>query len=80
MNDYPPIPPDDLQRHITLAQPDKDQDLPHIGSLDVRYWHLADLGVDAEHAVIGGSDVGVQWNPARIFTRTPYGLSQCLVR
>ncbi len=25
------IPPDDLQRVLTLAQPDKDQNLPHIG-------------------------------------------------
>jgi hypothetical protein len=25
------IPPDDLQRVLTLAQPDKEQSLPHIG-------------------------------------------------
>jgi mannose-6-phosphate isomerase-like protein (cupin superfamily) len=37
MNDYPPIPPDDLQRHITLAQPDKDQNLPHIGIVGDTY-------------------------------------------
>jgi len=37
MHDYPPVPPDDLQRHITLAQPDKDQNLPHIGIVGDTY-------------------------------------------
>ena len=37
MNDYPPIPPDDLRRHITLARPDKDQNLPHIGIVGDTY-------------------------------------------
>ena len=41
MNDYPPIPPDDLQRHITLAQPDKDQNLPHIGIVGDTYTTLS---------------------------------------
>ena len=31
------IPPDDLQRHLTLAQPDKDQNLPHIGVVGDTY-------------------------------------------
>ena len=37
MNDYPPIPPDDLQRHITVAQPDKDQNLAHLGIVGDAY-------------------------------------------
>ena len=37
MIDYPPIPPDDLRRHITLARPDKDQNLPHIGIVGDTY-------------------------------------------
>lgn len=37
MNDYPPIPPDDLQRQLTLAQPDKDQNLVHIGVVGDTY-------------------------------------------
>jgi quercetin dioxygenase-like cupin family protein len=37
MNDYPSIPPDDLQRHITLARPDKDQSLPHVGIVGDTY-------------------------------------------
>ncbi|MGO9020111.1 MAG: cupin domain-containing protein [Syntrophobacteraceae bacterium] len=31
------IPPDDLQRVLTLAQPDKDQSLPHIGLVGDTY-------------------------------------------
>jgi quercetin dioxygenase-like cupin family protein len=37
VNDYPPIPPDDLQRHITVAQPDKDQNLAHLGIVGDTY-------------------------------------------
>src|SRR5450432_786739 len=31
------IPPDDLQRHLILAQPEKDQSLPHIGVVGDTY-------------------------------------------
>ena len=34
---YPPIPPDDLQRKLTLAQPDSDQTLLHIGLVGDTY-------------------------------------------
>ena len=34
---YPPIPADDLQRTLTLAQPDKDQNLPHVGLVGDTY-------------------------------------------
>ena len=27
---YPPLPPDDLKRALTIARPDSDQTLPHI--------------------------------------------------
>jgi quercetin dioxygenase-like cupin family protein len=40
VNNYPPIPPDDLQRHLTLVQPDKDQNLPHIGVVGDTYTFL----------------------------------------
>jgi len=29
--EYPPVPPDDLSRHLALARPDQDQTLPHLG-------------------------------------------------
>ncbi len=32
-----PIPPDDLQRHLTVANPDKDRSLPHIGIVGDTY-------------------------------------------
>lgn len=32
-----PIPPDDLQRHLTVAQPNEDQTLPHIGVVGDTY-------------------------------------------
>jgi quercetin dioxygenase-like cupin family protein len=32
-----PIPPDDLSRHLTVARPDQDQDLPHIGLVGDTY-------------------------------------------
>ncbi len=32
-----PIPPDDLRRHLTLARPDEDQSLPHIGVVGDTY-------------------------------------------
>lgn len=47
MNDYPPIPPDDLQRQLTLAQPDTDQNLAHIGVVGDTYTFL-----------VTGSDTG----------------------
>lgn len=31
------IPPDDLSRHLTVARPDQDQDLPHIGLVGDTY-------------------------------------------
>lgn len=35
--DYLPIPPDILQRHLTVARPDTDQTLPHIGLVGDTY-------------------------------------------
>ena len=32
-----PIPPDDLQRHLTVTQPNEDQNLPHIGVVGDTY-------------------------------------------
>ena len=34
---YPPLPPDDLKRTLTLARPDNDQTLPHIGVVGDTY-------------------------------------------
>jgi quercetin dioxygenase-like cupin family protein len=34
---YPPLPPDDLKRNLTIAQPDTDQSLPHIGVVGDTY-------------------------------------------
>jgi quercetin dioxygenase-like cupin family protein len=34
---YPPLPPDDPQRNLTVAQPDTDQSLPHIGVVGDTY-------------------------------------------
>ena len=34
---YPPVPPDDLQRSLTIAQPDTDQTLQHIGLVGDTY-------------------------------------------
>ncbi len=34
---YPPLPADDLQRNLTIAQPDKDQTLQHIGLVGDTY-------------------------------------------
>ena len=34
---YPPLPPDDMQRGLTLANPDTDQSLPHIGLVGDTY-------------------------------------------
>ena len=34
---YPPIPPDDLHRTLTLARPNDDQSLPHIGLVGDTY-------------------------------------------
>jgi quercetin dioxygenase-like cupin family protein len=31
ISQYPPLPPDDLQRTLTISKPDTDQPLPHIG-------------------------------------------------
>ena len=50
MNDYPPIPPDDLQRQLVLAQPDTDQNLAHIGVVGDTYTFL-----------VTGSDTGGQF-------------------
>jgi len=35
--EYPPLPPDDLQRSLTIARPDVDQTLPHIGLVGDTY-------------------------------------------
>ena len=35
--EYPPLPPDDTQRTLTIAQPDTDQSLPHIGVVGDTY-------------------------------------------
>jgi quercetin dioxygenase-like cupin family protein len=34
---YPPVPPDDLQRKLTISQPDTDPALPHIGLVGDTY-------------------------------------------
>jgi len=34
---YPPLPPDDLQRSLTIAQPDVNETLPHIGIVGDTY-------------------------------------------
>jgi quercetin dioxygenase-like cupin family protein len=34
---YPPVPPDDLQRPLTLVRPNTDQTLPHIGIVGDTY-------------------------------------------
>jgi quercetin dioxygenase-like cupin family protein len=34
---YPPLPPDDLKRNLTIAQPDTDQSLPHVGVVGDTY-------------------------------------------
>jgi quercetin dioxygenase-like cupin family protein len=34
---YPPLPPDDLQRSLTIAQPDGNEALPHIGIVGDTY-------------------------------------------
>ena len=34
---YPAVPPDDLSRHLTLARPDEDNTLPHIGLVGDTY-------------------------------------------
>ena len=46
-NSYPPIPADDLQRMFTLARPDADQSLPHIGVVGDTYTFLV-VGDDTE--------------------------------
>jgi quercetin dioxygenase-like cupin family protein len=35
--EYPPLPPDDPQRNLTIAQPDTDKSLPHIGVVGDTY-------------------------------------------
>jgi quercetin dioxygenase-like cupin family protein len=35
--EYPPLPPDDPKRNLTVAQPEKDQSLPHIGIVGDTY-------------------------------------------
>ncbi len=35
--EYPPLPPDDLARTLTVARPDTDQSLPHIGLVGDTY-------------------------------------------
>ena len=38
MPDQPtPVPPDDLSRGLTIARPDEDQSLPHIGLVGDTY-------------------------------------------
>ena len=42
-----PVPPDDLSRRLTVARPDEDQDLPHIGLVGDTYTILV-AGHDPE--------------------------------
>ena len=35
--EYPPLPPDDPKRNLTIAQPDTDESLPHIGVVGDTY-------------------------------------------
>ena len=35
--EYSPLPPDDSKRNLTIAQPDTDQSLPHIGVVGDTY-------------------------------------------
>ena len=37
MKQYPMLPPDDFKRSLTIADPDKDQSLPHIGLVGDTY-------------------------------------------
>ena len=34
---YPPLQPDELKRNLTIAQPDTDQSLPHLGIVGDTY-------------------------------------------
>jgi quercetin dioxygenase-like cupin family protein len=43
----PPVPPDDLSRELTVARPDSDQSLPHIGLVGDTYTILV-TGADTE--------------------------------
>src|ERR1700685_2708591 len=36
-SEYPPLPPDDPRRNLTLADADRDQSLPHIGLVGDTY-------------------------------------------
>jgi len=35
--EYPPVPPDDVERSLTLAKPNKDESLPHVGIVGDNY-------------------------------------------
>ena len=35
--EYPPVPPDDLARTLTIARPNEDQGMPHIGLVGDTY-------------------------------------------
>ncbi len=49
----PPVPPDDLSRKLTVARPDQDQSLPHIGLVGDTYTVLvAGADTDGKYTLI----------------------------
>ena len=48
----PPLPPDDLSRELTVARPDSDQSLPHIGLVGDTYTILIAGAADLPPAYI----------------------------
>ncbi len=68
-----PVPPDDLSRRLTVARPDEDQDLPHIGLVGDTYTILV-TGRDTEgkytlidmHVPPGGGSSSVLNRGARL--------------
>jgi hypothetical protein len=52
-----PIPPDDLSRRLTIARPDEDQGLPHIGLVGDTYTILvAGQDTAGKYTLIGVHD------------------------
>jgi quercetin dioxygenase-like cupin family protein len=53
MSDAPPLPPDDLSRSLTVARPDQDTSLPHIGLVGDTYTVLvAGSDTDGKYTLI----------------------------
>ena len=57
--EYPPLPPDDPKRNLTVARPEIDQSLPHIGVVGdtytitaVSYTHLVYVSHPKEVAAL----------------------------